>query len=671
MRLASSRHRALSAGGATDTVGKVRLISFTIEGYRRFVERTSVKLYGDLVALVGPNEAGKSTVLRALSRLRDDDPFDASDKPRRTKSEPRLEWQFQLESEDKQLLDSIPDTGSIERVRIVKHSDGTRKWTFEPHSPRRDRRSRATAAEALRKYVQAVAGVPEEFRVLAGHEGESTSVIEYLDADINNYSEAHLSEFRGFVEALKQVAEGAGHESGLPARTLKSLARATSARESAVKALAELIPLEGAASPYRLTVEALHKRLPDVIMFDEEARTLLSQYDLDAAARNTPRALEHLATLGDLDLAELSREATAGAIADVATRRNACNQRLRDIFAESWNQQGIAVQIEVQGDVLHVQATTPEDNGLSDIAERSDGMRWFAALLAYAHGWATQPILLIDEIEGHLHYDAQSDLIAVLSRQEFASKVIFTTHSFGCLPYDLGNGVRVVQPVDSATSRLENGFWNRGAGFSPLLVSMGAAATSFTPTRHAIIAEGPSDAILLPTLLRQASGVPRLKFQVAPGLSSVAAAVVPDLDAEAGRVGFIVDGDQGGLAIRDKLVHAGVDSNRIVVLLAADSAPIELEDLVANEIYVQCVNEELQLWVEQPTPFTVSDVPASFRTAALKQWCLGHGYHPPDKVAVAQRVVDQSSQVSIVAPKHAKVLRKLLKSFHVILRLSG
>jgi predicted ATPase len=118
----------------------------------------------------------------------------------------------------------------------------------------------------------------------------------------------------------------------------------------------------------------------------------------------------------------LRSEAMAGAVADVTTRRNAANANLTAAFEQSWNQQGIAVQIEVQGTILHVQATTPEDSGVSDIAERSDGMRWFAALLAFAHGWERQPILLVDEIERHLHYDAQADLIEVLSKQEFTSK---------------------------------------------------------------------------------------------------------------------------------------------------------------------------------------------------------------------------------------------------------
>lgn len=45
------------------------LVAFSIEGYRRFVAKTSVKLHGRLIALVGPNEAGKTSLLTAIAHL--------------------------------------------------------------------------------------------------------------------------------------------------------------------------------------------------------------------------------------------------------------------------------------------------------------------------------------------------------------------------------------------------------------------------------------------------------------------------------------------------------------------------------------------------------------------------------------------------------------------------
>ena len=47
----------------------MRLVSLTLAGYRRFGERTKINLDGKLIALVGPNEAGKTTILEALARM--------------------------------------------------------------------------------------------------------------------------------------------------------------------------------------------------------------------------------------------------------------------------------------------------------------------------------------------------------------------------------------------------------------------------------------------------------------------------------------------------------------------------------------------------------------------------------------------------------------------------
>nr|MDQ4043894.1 AAA family ATPase [Chloroflexota bacterium] len=553
----------------------MRLIAFSVEGYRRFVDKTSVKLHGELIAFVGPNEAGKSSLLRALAHLNNDAPFEPNERPRRTSLEPRLTWHFQLEREDREALGSVPDAAHVERAVVTKRADGTKTWEFEPRRPRRDRIPRAAAAELLTTHrdseILAVADDDEDSEFSLE---DFDRVIQTLEADVENYEPGNLDGLRDLARRLRGVEypERLEHpdlddgEPGAAADHDQPIDTWRRSRDEMVSALEQVAASEASPSPWRLTVNALQDRLPRVLLFSDEDRELASQYDLTEVREPPPTALGHLASLADLDLAALRREALAQAVPDVATRRNAANRTLLAAFDQSWNQQGIAVQIEVQGSVLHVQATTPEDSGLSDIGERSDGMRWFAALLAYAHGWQDPPILLVDEIERHLHYDAQSDLVEVLSKQAFTAKVIYTTHSFGCLPHDLGTGVRVVQPLDAATSRLENGFWKRGSGFSPLLASMGAAAMSFTPTRHALIAEGAADAILLPTILRQATGERALGFQVAPGLSSVAAASVHDLEAEAGHVGFVVDGDEGGAAIVDKLVSAGVSRERVVVL---------------------------------------------------------------------------------------------------------
>ena len=115
------------------------------------------------------------------------------------------------------------------------------------------------------------------------------------------------------------------------------------------------------------------------------------------------------------------------------------------------------------------------------------------------------PVLLIDEADAHLHLNAQADLVSLLMKQNKAAQVLYTTHSPGCLPSDLGTGIRLVEREDS-TSSIESHFWtNKAPGFGSLLYAMGANAAAFSTCRRAVLAEGPSDMIMLPTLLRLAT----------------------------------------------------------------------------------------------------------------------------------------------------------------------
>lgn len=650
----------------------MRLIAFKIQGYRRFVEPTSVKLHGDLVAFVGPNEAGKSSLLRALSHLNNTDGFDANERPRRTTHSPELSWHFQLEKSDKEALAGLPDTDHLERAVVTKRADGQHTWEFEPRRPLRDRDPRSTAAEALstlREYPALENAASDEDHEFDLDEYDRT--IAELQAEVENYGSDRLDAMRETARKLRSIdVEVDVDEDGIPNAEHEAQREAwVTKRDQVASALDTSIASDAERSPYRRCFDALSPRLPRIELFGEEDRRLESSYDLNEVADDPPLALYHLADLASLDVRALRDEAAAGATADVATRRNAANRVLLDAFEQSWNQQGIAIQVEIQGSVLHINATTPEDNGLSELGERSDGLRWFAALLAFSHGWSEGTILLVDEIEQHLHYDAQADLVDVLARQSFTSKVIYTTHSFGCLPHDLGTGVRVVHPIDAATSELENGFWTKGSGFSPLLASMGAAAVTFTPTRHALIAEGPADAILLPTVLRQACRVDRLGFQVAPGLSSVAATGVAGLDAEAGRVGFLTDGDRGGRDLKNMLVGQGVGEDRILALVDG-SVELEIEDLLDAEIYCAAINDELRCWQEPPSEVTPGDVPGGLRTKALEVWSLSNGVKAPDKVAVAQRVADRAAERDIFDADRIPMIKTLFGDICAALRLT-
>jgi predicted ATP-dependent endonuclease of OLD family len=175
---------------------------------------------------------------------------------------------------------------------------------------------------------------------------------------------------------------------------------------------------------------------------------------------------------------------------------------------------------------------------------------------------------------------------------------------------------------------------------------MGASTVAFTPSRYALFTEGETDALLLPLIFRSAAQRIALRFQTVAGLSVLPTDQVPNLMTEAGACVFLVDGDDGGDDLRDKLRTAGVDDDRIFCLGTGDE-PLVLEDLLDAELYVRAVNKHLNLYPPAtPSVFTVEDAGTTLRPKNLETWCLQHGMDKaPGKKDIAHRIIDIALQL--------------------------
>ena len=100
------RHRRVFVEGR----GPVRLISLQVRGYRRLLD-VKVNLAGKVIAIVGPNEAGKTSLLHALARLDTGEavpPQDLSRANRPTDPETvYLRVDYMLEEEDQESLSDL------------------------------------------------------------------------------------------------------------------------------------------------------------------------------------------------------------------------------------------------------------------------------------------------------------------------------------------------------------------------------------------------------------------------------------------------------------------------------------------------------------------------------------------------------------------------------------
>jgi hypothetical protein len=631
----------------------MRLLKVKLEGIRRF-EATDALLVADrLVAIVGPNEAGKTSLLRALDQIdRIDDPLPAAMGTRQCTVAPAISALFELDEADRAALAEIHDTDDLQRIWLVRSGSGT-KWILE-REPRRDlnpRRSLRPTLEALETHpgVQIARADPEHPLTQEGWD----AVGALADVDQDSLTADGRASIEALADAIDAVDEpiedpvagedAEGTEAERSEHDRLRVARADE-RKVAAKALRAVAAAEAKPRPCQQAVNILKGRLPSIIEFGDADRDLRTEYDLqevDVAA--PPAALANVAALAELDLTALRAAIETGDHGTVRLLRENANSHLADLFGQSYGQSDVCLQLDTDGFVVRLLVRSEGGEDVVELSERSAGFRWFVALVAFlARRHSERPLVLIDEIETHLHYAAQADVVDVLSRQRIADQVIYTTHSAGALPPDLGRGVRAVVPIAGRQrSQINNSFWTSGPGFTPLLFSLGASTLPFAIPRYLVVAEGASDAVLLPTLIREATGLPELPYRIAPGIANTPPEDLHKLDSEGGRVVYLVDGDAGGRTHMANLRGAGIDDARILDLQVLADYGVTPEDCVDPAVLVAAANQEgAPFWGD--LALAPVDLPACGRSRAIADWCKSNGVPSPSKVRIAQSVVEAS-----------------------------
>ena len=639
----------------------MRLVEVKIKGFKRFRHEVTLIVDGEVTALVGSNEAGKTSVLEALAHMNNAEPFTGSQRSRGSQDDGGgyVRLRFLIESADTVALRGIEGGERVRWYTVTKRDDGKIITTVEP-TVERDVSGRGRLAKDLRRAATHAALQP---LALDPDSSFDQSVLLALADTLDSADKEEPPE--GMTDEMNEVADLL--ESEMPVKVPQYIAKLPERTRKLGEREAEERP--------SATIRArLRRRRPQFLMFGDAERTLDNSYELTQLPEPRPAALANLAQLAKLDLDELVAAVEEERLGEVEELIDGANRLLREYFETKWEQTHLAVAFRVSGTELLL-FVREETGTYWQLAERSDGLRWFVALVAYLHTRSveTTPVLLIDEAEQHLHYDGQADLVRAFERQEAVADVIYTTHSAGCLPQDLGTGVRVVGRAVENTSTIRNSLWSRdelreGAGFSALLMQMGASTFAFAATRRALICEGKVDVALLPTLLRQATKLDALPFQLVPGLANVANNSVVHLDMAAARVAFLVDGDQGGDGIVKKLRAAGVPQARIF-RLGSDQRRPTLEDLVDARSFQEAVNRELAR-ANLDARIPLSDIRMKPRFRALEKWCTKQHpkIKPPPKLAIAQQLLSAARRgETIVDPSSAKSLLTLYTQIERVL----
>ena len=645
----------------------MRLTKIRLTGYSRFHE-AECNVDGSVIAFVGPNEAGKSTLLRALEWLTSpsSQPLEAFV---RNRDEPPADYDvavrgiFLLSAEEIQAvrdlsLDTEENLDEWTGVRLIveRRADGSPLHYLTP-TLHRNLKPVESAMLLVKKVRAAWSGsdeVPGDVDLVESALANLTELLDVANTEWSADRANSISTWSGqLFELANTLAEDAREGEGDP--EISTLFDLTDAL-GAVETLSVLPPPDQAA------LQLLVPLVPRFLLFGEDDRRLPASFDVvnDPAV---PIALANLLAVANSSAALIGAAIARGPSARL-TMEQTLNQDLA-VVGDYWSQNspdGKKLQpyigVNVSG-VIDVGISDGE--GITAINERSEGLQTYLALISFLLSKkqdGDRTILLIDEAERNLHYDAQGDLVRLLTNDLPVAQVLYTTHSPGCLPLDLGTGIRVVarSSANVRDSVLLDNFWTEEQpGFSRLLLAMGAGAAAFSAINRALLTEGVSEMILLPHLLRKADPTRKLDFQVSFGLSNMS--IPKDLGDVALRTTYLVDGDREGSIKLAKLKRAGVPESNRLQLRDGEA----LEDLLDRDFYLDAVDAVIR---ETPDRDIVVDraLLATDQTIAKAVDLLERsvtGFKAPGHKLVAARIAANPCQVAF-APGAEEYLRETL-----------
>jgi len=646
----------------------MKLLRCVLNNFRRF-EKTSINLDKNLLAIVGPNESGKSSFFQALLSTKHYEPL--SNKELRKgvsfdETDEIVTLEYIIEKKDLEKLIELNGIGKPTRFFRKKTVGGAINTSLSSDVTR-NKEARKKAYDLMyktyntKKYTKELEGVTylvddEDKDSEQGVLVLMSRVVTLLESDVETYSESEL----GIIEKYYEVF-------GNPEADIHSFDGVKRMQLIQVL-LGEALKAEKLPHPDKKYRDYLSAIRPTILFYDEDQRKLNETYEVSELTEPSP-FLKNLLVVAELDGDDLFK-----AIEDNDSGRQEAllenaNNIIKRKYSEYWNQAEVYPKIKLESNQLRILIRFV--NTYNNIGDRSDGLKQFISLFAFALNndhWKDL-VLLVDEAENHLHYSAQTEIVELFENQELANSIIYSTHSAGCLPSDLGTGIRVVKPIrdehgeDTGVSEFRNSIWSNDGGFTPLLFAMGASVIAFSLTRKAIIAEGPSETILLPRIFREAMQIKSLDFQIAPGLATISTERCKEFEFEASKVGYIIDGDGGGEQIKQKLKSGEIKAKYIVSLPKNHS----LEDFINPSILVEAINKELKRYDLSSLVVNIKNLGQKSIVNQLKNLCIEQNIVFPSKVRIAEHIANLPSNIRIVNERKVKAIKSVYVKIQKIL----
>jgi len=580
----------------------MKMTGFQIQNYRCINDSGWIEI-DDIDVIVGKNESGKTSLLKALWKFNPfrDEPYNLDREwPRgrrkdRSPEQPVATVEFTFIPDEIEELQEIDDSISgINGVRIVRNYKGTYIYEFLPHNPDSEHKLKWVIS-VIKEHMQELPdGVSGNFQ---------NSYNTVLANFIQNVRENQGVQFAvQNVQQLKQEIQNCVQPNHAPDNN--AVNQLHQRLDSAVKEL-QIDP------PFQRAIDTVHEWLPVFIYMNDQTVFKGSAYldQIQQRKRKNNMTDEDKTIIMIMEMAGLDfdEEVQKGNESDREQRMldmSDASRTLTETIAHRWSQNPYVVQFNADGQHFITFVKGIDDKALVPLDERSLGFQWFFAFdmtfMYETDGEFENAIILLDEPGLHLHAAAQRDLLKRIKDYAQNNQLIYSTHLPFMIDFTRLDNIYVAEQRDEG-ARVHSEWATAGedARFT-LQAAMGLSwSHALFVGQFNLVVEGVTDFWYLTsisTMLQDAeeSGIDESLVIIPVGGASKAAYISTILHGQELNVAVLLDSDKEGKTAYEQLVHNWILEQQHILMLGEIlglSYPCAIEDLFDEGYYLQWVHE--------------------------------------------------------------------------------
>lgn len=512
----------------------MRLQNFRLQNYKKVRDTGPVNVR-DLTVLVGKNEAGKSAILRGLSKLNPSDgqKYDLlKEFPRRRLTDegklqdwPAASGCFSLSDMEKaELVKLCPLLQSVETATVTRHYSWKATTVFHPPVE-----ARPVDAAELRGVIDHVVAGVQDLTAPEGHGDTLATLKEKVLAALQAAKDAVPSQpklAKGQVDPTVNVLTTNANEEwskqllGPWIAQLRAIAERTEDEaklETAKKWVVDHLPRFIYFDNYDVMDSAVH--LPS---FVGEMNSAPKARVTHCLFKHVGLDVSRLSTLGRHQQGQGPNDAVRRDVDERAILASSASNAMTKKFEDWWLQRKHEFRYQIDGDYFRVWVRDDLDPSEIELDQRSAGMQYFfsfyVVFLVESEGAHAGNILLLDEPALHLHGTAQAKAVQFLRKLSLENQTIYTTHSPFMIDADRLEESRAVWEAEDGSTKVSEDVWPRDKdSLFPLQAALGyQLAQGLFLSKRQVIVEGLTDYWLLKAL-DHALGVlghPRLRDDI-------------------------------------------------------------------------------------------------------------------------------------------------------------